>query len=197
MEAKKEFDVLSPDGFSIHHSDTYKTSEDAERALIEWVKRYEQQGYYSSSSNGRISLDELPDYCKIIDVLQHNIDAIFVSVWDGGDEIRNSCKFNLETNDAFDIESVDFESLEMLDEQYVELPNGEVIKTFTIEGNQKVVNGMEEEDEEPKIECGECGWTGTPDELKTSMDSNPNNSHDHTIYENKVCPDCTNIIFKK
>ena len=65
--AKTKFDVLSPDGFSIHHSDTYDTREDAMMAFFEWKKRYEQQGYYSSN-RGRIPLDELEQHCQIIEV---------------------------------------------------------------------------------------------------------------------------------
>ena len=65
--AKKQFDVISPDGFSIHHSDTYKTKEEAKKALTEWVKRYEHQGFYSSN-RGRIPLEELELHCEIVEV---------------------------------------------------------------------------------------------------------------------------------
>ena len=57
------YDVISPDGIPIHHSDTYKTKAKAEKALAEWMKRYERQGYYSSNA-GRIPLDELASRCK-------------------------------------------------------------------------------------------------------------------------------------
>jgi len=33
-------------------------------------------------------------------------------------------------------------------------------------------------------------WEGTQEELKVSMDSNPFNNRDHSLYENLVCPDC-------
>ncbi len=66
--SKKQFDVLSPDGFSIHFSDTYDTIEQAHEALKEWAKRYEFQGYYSSVNYGRIHVMDLPDYCSIIEV---------------------------------------------------------------------------------------------------------------------------------
>jgi hypothetical protein len=62
----KKFDVISPDGFSIHFSDTYKTKKEARKAFEEWKKRYEMQGYYSSTNYGRIPLNELENYCKII-----------------------------------------------------------------------------------------------------------------------------------
>lgn len=67
MATKKRFDVISPDGFSIHFSDTYKSMEDAEKAFEVWKKRYEGQGYYSSN-RGRIPLNELKDHCRFIEI---------------------------------------------------------------------------------------------------------------------------------
>jgi hypothetical protein len=64
----KMFDILSPDGFSIHFSDTYKTVEEAKKAFRQWKNRYEFQGYYSSTKYGRIPLNELENYCKIVKV---------------------------------------------------------------------------------------------------------------------------------
>lgn len=65
-EKADEYDVLSPDGFSIHFSDVYKSIEEALEKAKEWVKNYEFQGYYSSVKYGRIPLNEILDYCKII-----------------------------------------------------------------------------------------------------------------------------------
>lgn len=64
---KKRFDVISPDGFSINFSGTYKSVEDAQKGFKNWKKRFELQGYYSSV-RGRISLDELEQYCRIVEV---------------------------------------------------------------------------------------------------------------------------------
>jgi hypothetical protein len=61
-----KYNVISPDGFSIHFSDTYKTLTEAKKALSLWVKNYEIQGYYSSTQYGRIKLNELESYCSII-----------------------------------------------------------------------------------------------------------------------------------
>ena len=61
----KQFDVISPDGFSIHFSDTYSSKKQAMKAFDEWKKRYEPQGYYSSMNYGRIPLDELHNYIEI------------------------------------------------------------------------------------------------------------------------------------
>lgn len=63
-----KFDVFSPDGFAIDREETYPSFEVAEQKLKEWVKRYEFQGYYSSVKYGRIPLNELEDYCSIIEV---------------------------------------------------------------------------------------------------------------------------------
>lgn len=59
------YDILSPDGFSIHPTDIYETPEQAWAAFDEWLKRYEHQGYYSSNK-GRIPLNEVKQHCKLI-----------------------------------------------------------------------------------------------------------------------------------
>ena len=63
---KSKYNVLSPDGFSIHCSDTYKSIKEAKNAIQEWKKNYERQGYYSSTQYGRIPLDRLESCCTII-----------------------------------------------------------------------------------------------------------------------------------
>ncbi len=60
--ATKKYDVLSPDGFSIHHSDTYTSKKKAREAFEQWKKQFERQGYYSSVQYGRIPLIDLADY---------------------------------------------------------------------------------------------------------------------------------------
>lgn len=40
------------------------------------------------------------------------------------------------------------------------------------------------------IVCTHCCWAGEEDELKTQMVDNPFNPQDHTLYEEKVCPEC-------
>lgn len=62
-----KYDVISPDGFPIHPTNTYKTKAEATFAFKQWLKRYENQGYYSSSF-GRIPLNEVIRYCKIIEI---------------------------------------------------------------------------------------------------------------------------------
>lgn len=69
-----KYNVFSPDGFSIHHSDTYNSKAAARRALKAWVKNYEHQGYYSSGRR-RISLLDLPAACdiRVVEPLDYRI----------------------------------------------------------------------------------------------------------------------------
>lgn len=67
MAKKKQYDILSPDGFSIHPVDTYSSPKKAWAAFDKWKKGYEVQGYYSSN-RGRIPLDELKDNCRLIEL---------------------------------------------------------------------------------------------------------------------------------
>lgn len=64
---KVKYDVISPDGFSIHREGTFPSVAAAKRAMALWAKRYESQGYYSSV-RGRIALKDLPNYCRIVEV---------------------------------------------------------------------------------------------------------------------------------
>jgi hypothetical protein len=59
------YDVLSPDGFSIHPSQFYLTPESAEAAFHKWAERFKAQGYYSSN-RGRIDLLDLQDECSLV-----------------------------------------------------------------------------------------------------------------------------------
>jgi hypothetical protein len=59
MAKRKKYVVLSPDGFPIHHSDTYTSIKKAKEAFFQWSKGYEHQGFYSSTVFGRIPVPEL------------------------------------------------------------------------------------------------------------------------------------------
>lgn len=67
MKTSKRYNVISPDGFFIDRVATYKSRKEAMTAFEVWKKRYELQGYYSSNY-GRISLEELADFCRIVEV---------------------------------------------------------------------------------------------------------------------------------
>lgn len=62
----KQYNILSPDGFSIRNED-FDSKEEAIKFFREiWIKRFEQQGYYSSN-NGRIPLCDLEESCTLVE----------------------------------------------------------------------------------------------------------------------------------
>ncbi len=64
----KAFQVLSPDYLTISFEHwAYKSKKEAKKALSEWMKRYESQGYYSSN-RGRIALKDLKYFCEIREI---------------------------------------------------------------------------------------------------------------------------------
>jgi hypothetical protein len=69
MTTRKKYQVYSPDGITIEFGVTYYRSlKQAIEAFQKWKKRYETQGYYSSSNYGRIPLDDLEDYCTLKEI---------------------------------------------------------------------------------------------------------------------------------
>ena len=66
--------------------------------------------------------------------------AKYVSVWDGGTTVTTNCQYNPKTNVVSDIESSDVEGLDILEDEYVELPDGTEIRDF--------INEDDYEDEE-------------------------------------------------
>lgn len=65
--AKDKYDVLSPDGFSISRDSKWRSKAAVKNSIKVWCQRFETQGYYSSTQ-GRISLDDLPKRVKVIDL---------------------------------------------------------------------------------------------------------------------------------
>jgi hypothetical protein len=60
----KKYQVISPDGFTIEFQNPYyRSMKKAKEAFMNWIRRYEVQGYYSSN-NQRIPLNELENYCQ-------------------------------------------------------------------------------------------------------------------------------------
>ncbi len=62
-----EFDILSPDGFSIFPDRTYTSISAGKKAFNEWKERYKAQGYYSSN-HGRIELKYLAEECSYVPI---------------------------------------------------------------------------------------------------------------------------------
>lgn len=62
-------------------------------------------------------------------MMEQILDVTYVSVWDGGFEIETKAKFNRDTMQVFDIESVEGiddegDEVEILEEEYILLPDG-------------------------------------------------------------------------
>jgi hypothetical protein len=72
--------------------------------------------------------------------------ATYVSVWDGGEEIRTLCDYDTETQTASNIEQCDdVEDLDILEEEFIELPSGVIIKSFyNADEDVKIVEGQKE-----------------------------------------------------
>lgn len=69
VTTRKKYQAISPDGFSIDGQVRHYTSrKKAIEAFENWKKRYEGQGYYSSSNHGRIPLIDLIDYCSFKEI---------------------------------------------------------------------------------------------------------------------------------
>jgi hypothetical protein len=72
------------------------------------------------------------------------INATFVSVWDGGNNVESPCKFDPETREVTDIVQVEdgIEDLNVLEREYVELADG---TQLDVEQDGLIVEGREEE----------------------------------------------------
>ena len=64
---KKGYDINSPDGISMFPDRIYSTPENAEKDFEVWIKRFERQGYYSTSFRQQIPLNELRSQCRLVD----------------------------------------------------------------------------------------------------------------------------------
>ena len=63
---------------------------------------------------------------------QQVVDVTYVSVWDGGYEIRSKAKYDTATKKVSDIEVVEGsgDTVEHLDEEYIEMPDGSRKEVF-------------------------------------------------------------------
>lgn len=56
--------------------------------------------------------------------------ATYVSIWDGDVRISTQCEFDPETKKVWNIQSADV-NVEILEDEFVELPDGTEIRDFT------------------------------------------------------------------
>ena len=65
MKREIEYNILSPDGFTIRQ-ENFVSQEEAKEYLIQWIKRYEKQKYYSKNDGTKIPLSKVELFCKPI-----------------------------------------------------------------------------------------------------------------------------------
>ena len=63
---QNKFDVISPDGFPIS-CEPFASANEAQDSIPFWCERFKHQGYYSTSSREKISLEELPHRLRIVE----------------------------------------------------------------------------------------------------------------------------------
>jgi len=63
-------------------------------------------------------------------IIMKIINAKYVSIWDGGVEIKSTCTFDVVNNVVSQIESVEVDGLEILEDEYVLLSDGTEIRDF-------------------------------------------------------------------
>jgi hypothetical protein len=68
--------------------------------------------------------------------------ATYVSVWDGGIEIRTNCKYNRVSGVVYDIETADVKGLDILEDEYVELSDGTKINDFIDEFDEDFLDNQ-------------------------------------------------------
>jgi len=74
--------------------------------------------------------------------------ATYVSVWDGGTEVRSSCDFFPSTLNVSNIETVDVDvDDECLVREYIELPDGTEVDTFNDEDSGRTIASGVNQDE--------------------------------------------------
>jgi hypothetical protein len=60
----------------------------------------------------------------------------YISIWDNCTEVSTSCNYNVDSKCVTGVESSDIKGVDVLTEEYIELPNGVTIdrKDFFLEG---------------------------------------------------------------
>ncbi len=67
MALVKVYDINSPDGIGMFMGRVYSTPNKAEEGFDQWKKRFEGQGYYRDNRRNMIPLNNLREYCKLVD----------------------------------------------------------------------------------------------------------------------------------
>lgn len=71
-----KYNIISPDDITICYDD-FDTIEEAWEYFDNWINGFKQQGYYSTVRNSQrihIPLDEVKNYCVLIEVKEQPLD---------------------------------------------------------------------------------------------------------------------------
>lgn len=63
--------------------------------------------------------------------------AKYVSVWDGGIELVSNCQYDKRKNIVYDIQDTHDINLEVLEDEYVLLPDGAEVRNFITEDDEE------------------------------------------------------------
>lgn len=59
-----KYNVISPDGFTIRQ-ENFASKKKANEYLLEWIKRYQKQKWYSKFDGTKIPWTKIPFHCQI------------------------------------------------------------------------------------------------------------------------------------
>lgn len=65
------------------------------------------------------------------------VDAYYITLWDSGFEITTHCKVNMDTKQVFDIEAVDFPTVELLDDEFIQFHDGREEDVYSEDDTEK------------------------------------------------------------
>ena len=65
---RTRYQILSPDNFPIEREKVYTSIKQAKKCFNNWLKNYENQGYYSSVTHGRIDLVDIEYFCTLVEL---------------------------------------------------------------------------------------------------------------------------------
>lgn len=66
--------------------------------------------------------------------------AIYVSVWDGGVEVKTKCEFDTTTKEVSNVEVSMVEGLEICEDEYILLPDGTEIRDFITDDSENLTD---------------------------------------------------------
>ena len=142
---KREFFIDTPLGklkvYAKHEKDC---PVDYPGVFVDWVREDGETlmlacTEYDSGDNSLMTCVYQPGADEPVEVVHHDLDvgekARFISVWDGGFEVRTPCKVYLTTRQVYDIEPSDIsgDDVECLEGEFVELPDGTRMPVHPVE----------------------------------------------------------------